>query len=167
MAAARELYLARGSDRVSLRDVAEEAGVAYGLIHHHFRDKDELIASVVAETVTEFQAAMAGAETPVQMLTTFFENPDMALLVAQLSLRGTPPSWESYPLVDATVALIETWEPDPQRARILAAALLASAGGWTVLGPFLRQAIDLDAIDPDRITTELAQALERLIEYPS
>ncbi|MCB1004232.1 MAG: hypothetical protein KDB35_08600, partial [Acidimicrobiales bacterium] len=72
-----------------------------------------------------------------------------------------------YPLVDATVALIETWEPDPQRARILAAALLASAGGWTVLGPFLRQAIDLDAIDPDRITTELAQALERLIEYPS
>ena len=152
---------------MSLRDVAGEAGVAYGLIHHHFGDKDSLVAAVIAESVEDFQTAMAGAETPVQMLTTFFENPDMALLVAQLSVRGTPPSWQSYPLVDATVALIETWEPDPQRARILAAGLLASAAGWVILGPFLCQAIDLDAIDPDRITGELAQALERLIQYPN
>lgn len=167
VAAARRLYLARGIDRVSLRDVADEAGVTYGLIHHHFAGQDALVAAVMAEAVAEFRAGMAEAGSPVDMLATFFRHPDMALLVAQLTMSGTPPSWDEFPVVQGTVALVETWEDDPERARILAAGVLAAAAGWVILEPFLRQAADLDGLDPDRITTELGHALARLIEYPT
>ena len=164
--AARRLFLARGIDAVSLRDVADEAGVTYGVIHHHYEDRDALVAAVMVDAVEDFRAAMGGATRPIDMLVTFFEHPDMARLMAQLTMSGKGPTWDDFTMVDGTVAFVETWEPDPERARILAAGVLAAAAGWVVLEPFLRQAADLDGIDPDRITTELGQAMTRFIEYP-
>ena len=37
------LAAARGADAVSLREVAEEAGVSLGLVQHYFRSKDEML----------------------------------------------------------------------------------------------------------------------------
>ena len=121
----------------------------------------------MAEAVAEFRAAMADAAGPTDMLTSFFEHPDMALLVAQLTMSGTPPSWDEFPMVRSTVEFVESWQDDPERARILAAGVLAAAAGWVILEPFLRQAAELDGIDAARVTTELGQALARLVEFPA
>lgn len=166
IAAARRLYLDRGIDAVSLRDVADEAGVTYGLIHHHFGGQGSLIAAVMSDAVAEFRAAITASDDPQQMLTAFLDHPDMALFMAQLTMSGTPPTWHEFPVVDGTVGLVSGWEPDPERARILAAGVLAAAAGWVILAPFLRESAQLDAIEPDRVRSELGAALARLIEYP-
>lgn len=53
--AALELFAARGEDRVSLRAVAARAGVAVGLVQHHYRTKDAL-RSAVDQLVVDFYA---------------------------------------------------------------------------------------------------------------
>ena len=151
---------------MSLRDVADEAGVTYGLIHHHFEGQDGLIAAVMSSAVAEFREAISASAGPPQMLEAFLEHPDMALLMAQLTMSGTPPTWDEFPVVTGTIALVSSWEQDPEKARVLAAAVLAAAAGWVILAPFLRQSADLDSIDPARVRAELGAAMARLIDYP-
>ena len=39
----------RASTRAGCRDIAEEAGVAYGLVYHYFRSKDEVLDTLFLE----------------------------------------------------------------------------------------------------------------------
>lgn len=57
LASARELFLAQGYDRVSLRAVARHAGVDPALVHHYFDGKPDLfVASLTAADVSPLQA---------------------------------------------------------------------------------------------------------------
>lgn len=44
--AAVEVFSRKGFQGCRIADVAREAGVAYGLVYHYFKDKDELLGSV-------------------------------------------------------------------------------------------------------------------------
>lgn len=44
--AAVEVFSKKGFQGCRIADVAREAGVAYGLVYHYFKDKDELLGSV-------------------------------------------------------------------------------------------------------------------------
>jgi AcrR family transcriptional regulator len=46
---ARELYLAEGLAGLSMRRVAERAGISAPAIYRHFRNKDELLSEIVAQ----------------------------------------------------------------------------------------------------------------------
>ncbi len=46
--AALEVFSKKGFHGCRIADVAREAGVAYGLVYHSFKDKDELLQSVFA-----------------------------------------------------------------------------------------------------------------------
>ena len=50
-AAAVELLAERGPREMTVRDVAERAGVNHALVHRHFGTKDALIRAVVAELI--------------------------------------------------------------------------------------------------------------------
>ena len=49
IAAARRHFLDRGVDGASLRAIAQDAATSVGMIHYHFRTKDELFFAVVEE----------------------------------------------------------------------------------------------------------------------
>lgn len=49
--AGRRLVAEKGWLNVSIRDIAAEAGVSRGVITYHFKDKDDIIASVLAAVV--------------------------------------------------------------------------------------------------------------------
>ena len=51
--AARKLLAEEGYDRVTMKQVAKEAGVAQGLIHYYFSGKDEILLEVLMETSRE------------------------------------------------------------------------------------------------------------------
>lgn len=55
---ALSLFAERGTENVSIKDVAAEAEVASGLIYHYFRSKDELLAAVFQRhnPLPEFEA---------------------------------------------------------------------------------------------------------------
>jgi AcrR family transcriptional regulator len=47
--AATEVFARRGFHGARVADIAEAAGIAYGLVYHHFRNKDEILAAIFAE----------------------------------------------------------------------------------------------------------------------
>ncbi|KND30194.1 TetR/AcrR family transcriptional regulator [Streptomyces acidiscabies] len=51
--AARESFVEHGFAKASLRDIAERAGITHTGLLHHFRNKDEILAAVLAERDAE------------------------------------------------------------------------------------------------------------------
>lgn len=51
--AARDSFAEKGYARASLRDIAERAGITHAGLLHHFRNKDELLAEVLADRDSE------------------------------------------------------------------------------------------------------------------
>ncbi|WP_371869339.1 TetR/AcrR family transcriptional regulator [Anaeromyxobacter diazotrophicus] len=65
MHAAVRVFAEKGYHGCRIADVARQAGVAYGLVYHYFRNKDELLESVCAEQWTIFiRALRAASEGP-------------------------------------------------------------------------------------------------------
>ncbi|MGK9272579.1 TetR family transcriptional regulator [Williamsia muralis] len=68
--AALDLYAEHGEDRVSMRAVAAAAGVAVGLVQHHFKTKDGLRVAVEQLVVDYYALAIASSPnegTPAQV----------------------------------------------------------------------------------------------------
>lgn len=47
--AATEVFARRGFHGARVADIADLAGIAYGLVYHHFRNKDEILAAIFSE----------------------------------------------------------------------------------------------------------------------
>ncbi|HEX6818091.1 MAG TPA: TetR/AcrR family transcriptional regulator [Ktedonobacterales bacterium] len=45
---ARRLFAEKGVENTTIKDIADEAGVAQGLLYHYFRGKDELFWAIIA-----------------------------------------------------------------------------------------------------------------------
>lgn len=58
--AAVEVFAARGHDDTRIQDVADAAGVAYGLVYHYFGTKDRLLATVFDENWAIFADVVEG-----------------------------------------------------------------------------------------------------------
>src|SRR5215469_18650450 len=63
LTAAGELFLEQGYERFSLRKVAERIGYSPTTIYLYFRDKDDLLFTVVDEGFTRFGQQLAAAAT--------------------------------------------------------------------------------------------------------
>jgi len=61
MAVSARLFARGGFEAVSMRDIAGEAGMLAGSMYHHFRSKNDLIASVYEAGVAEIAAAVDAA----------------------------------------------------------------------------------------------------------
>ncbi len=74
--AAVRVFAERGYHGCRIADVARAANVAYGLVYHYFRNKDELLESVFAEQWTIFINALtaldAGPGTATQKIAGIF-----------------------------------------------------------------------------------------------
>lgn len=66
--AARDSFAERGYAKASLRDIAERAGITHAGLLHHFRNKDELLAAVLAQRDSEeWQQGLAQVDDLVQL----------------------------------------------------------------------------------------------------
>jgi len=102
----------KGYHDLRIQDVADEAGVAYGLVYHYFKNKDTLLQTVFDEQWEQFADAVDGIEgserTTVQKLDTILRYaynaarsyPDRVRVVV-LEFGRTPRLREvnSHPLV--------------------------------------------------------------------
>ncbi len=60
--AAVRVFARRGFHTCRVGDIAEEAGVAHGLLYHYFSSKDELLETVFRDAWSELLAAMHAVE---------------------------------------------------------------------------------------------------------
>jgi TetR/AcrR family transcriptional regulator, fatty acid metabolism regulator protein len=61
--AAVRVFAEKGYHGCRIADVARAANVAYGLVYHYFRNKDELLESVFAEQWTIFMNALSAIDS--------------------------------------------------------------------------------------------------------
>jgi len=153
--AAVELFGARGPAAVSTREVAAGARVNHGLIHRHFRTKDELLRAALGRLASEIAAAGPADDSEADALVRYFDATFARAaywrLLARALLDGRDPAdlQTKFPTMERIVAAFERLEkagalPAGRDARAVAAALTALGLGWLVFEPFLAQSTGLD-----------------------
>jgi AcrR family transcriptional regulator len=91
--AAVRVFARKGYHTCRVGDIAEEAGVAYGLLYHYFSSKDEVLETIFRETWSEMLEAISEVEA------------------------SDAPAREQIRLVTAIV--LRTWRRDPDLVRVL------------------------------------------------
>jgi TetR/AcrR family transcriptional regulator, fatty acid metabolism regulator protein len=91
--AAVKVFARSGFHTSRVGDVAEEAGVAYGLVYHYFTSKEELLETIFRDTWTQMLAR-----------------------VREVEASGVPASEQ---VRRVTALLLRTWRRDPDLVRVL------------------------------------------------
>jgi TetR/AcrR family fatty acid metabolism transcriptional regulator len=93
LGAAVKVFAEKGFHAARVGDIAEEAGVAYGLVYHYFKSKDELLETIFRTTWT-----------------------DMLARVREVEASGAP---ATEAVRQVTALLLRTWRRDPDLVRVL------------------------------------------------
>ena len=91
--AAVRAFARKGYHACRVGEIAEEAGVAYGLVYHYFTSKDEILETIFRDTWTQMLAAFEAVE------------------------EDGVPAAEQLRKVCAIV--LRTWKHDPDLVRVL------------------------------------------------
>jgi AcrR family transcriptional regulator len=134
--ATRELLAEQPATELTVRQIAARAGVQHTLIRRHFGSRDALLAFVVAETLSQFAAAVDAAPDLTTAVDTGLEQfrtnraltSGMAVLVVGQGLGEL----ERYPLADAYEAQLLRAGIARGRARDTAVMVIAVMSGWAV-----------------------------------
>ena len=101
--AALRLFATRGLSATKISDIAAEAGVSHGLVHHYFHSKEEVFVAIVEkalqETTNLTQSALQQTGTAWDRLQSLCEtmlegilvNPEYVLLLVQISVNESVP----------------------------------------------------------------------------
>ena len=171
VAAARRLYRERGPAEVTMREIAEAAGVNRGLLHHYFGRKEDLLAAIV--TTASEQAATGVREAPdlVSALATLRgQGNAYARMVAWALITGTDP--DDFASPSPTIAALLEHAARVERApdgaaaiddRMAVAAALTLVLGWQVFEPFITRAAGLDDMSVDERATQLGRLVDAMV----
>ena len=162
LACARRLFSERNYDAVSTTDIANEAGVARGLLHHYFGTKRDLYLQVVRSLVrmpsnpVPLQAPGRGLQTVIsesvdRWLTMLERNRETWLAAIGPRGLGRDPEVEAIldeareQAADRLIEALQTYEaaqaPDELRATIRAYSGFAEAASieWLLRGRLTRE----------------------------
>jgi AcrR family transcriptional regulator len=166
--AAERLFAAAGPSEVSLRAIATEAGVTYGLVYRHFGTKDALLERLLVRYADRWKAHLGdqpdyGGALEDLLGTDFDTGPYMRLLGWSL-LTGTPDrsadSYRRHATLDELPPLVAATDD----ARLQTAAALALAFGWRFFNPFIRAALHLEDQSPEAVQEAIRIQLRSLID---
>jgi AcrR family transcriptional regulator len=91
--AAVKVFARNGFHTSRVGDIAEEAGVAYGLVYHYFKSKEELLETIFRDTWTQMLAR-----------------------INEVQEAGVP---AAEAVRQVTALLLRTWRRDPDLVRVL------------------------------------------------
>jgi TetR/AcrR family transcriptional regulator, fatty acid metabolism regulator protein len=103
--AAVRVFASKGFHTCRVGDIAEEAGVAHGLLYHYFRSKDEVLECIFSETWADILAAARMVEETDESARERLEG------IAKILLR----SWRRDPDLVRVVVREIVRSPDLQR----------------------------------------------------
>ena len=181
--AARLLLAERDFSAVSIRDIAQAAGVSHGLVQHHFGTREELVAAVIRSESDGFAAtprALPAGATAADLeplreelragMTRFR---DYALLITRAELAGAEPERLLDPAVPTPAMLLaasirelqaRTAAPpgglDPD---LVSAYVNASLFAFATMAPWLMTAVGLEPRDYEARLDEIIDISVRLI----
>jgi AcrR family transcriptional regulator len=171
--AAERLFSERGFTAVSVRDIAQAAGVSHALVHRYLGPKEEIYRAVLRRNEDVMRAVASGTddlrEALLLMIREGLANHRPYLrLVAHSALHGLPYE-TTIGRFRATERLVELAErraaraPDPRPdalpPRLVVAVIVSLYLGWVSLEPWIVRAAGLQDLDEET----LAAGLERVL----
>lgn len=163
LAAATELLAESGPQHITVRRIAERAGVNHALAHRHFGTKEEIVRQALraqADAVAEDLAGhVAGQEPDIAKVMAVFANyptywrslAHVALYDPALAEQGAAPTTTLF------VDLLRRTGDDqaPVSAAVTASLML----GWLAFGDFVVTATGADRARTDRAVASAVSAL--------
>lgn len=151
--AARACIVALGYERVTMRDIAETAGVSTGTVVHYFRDKESVLEAAllgkIQDTGIAFRAALAGAQTARERLERLVE----ASLPASDEVRDEWRLWVTF------------WGEATRNARLRAVSERQHQRWTRFLASILREGVaggEFAPADPEATATQIAALVDGL-----
>ena len=169
---AQELFAKHGPRAVSVREVAEHAGVSHALVHKYFGSKDDLIKAVIDRvdvkraTTARASASLRGAYQvllPRAML-----QRDHSMMLVRSAMEGTEyvSLAERIRTTSAMVALARNAAasgdkplPPPRDIdpRVLVSAITAMILGWASIEDWVWPTAGIDPAEKDEIYRQLIE----------
>lgn len=158
--AATELIADRGPRAVTVRSIAERAGVNHALVHRYFGTKDDLITAVIVREVESFRGLAAPDGDPAaifaRLLQGLSEREIYVRFLARAILDGyrTGDLKPDLGLFAGVMRLVQTQLPDGRddhQVRMAVAALGSMALGWRIFGSFLTAGLGLDTMPREQL----------------
>lgn len=153
LAAARACIVALGYERVTMRDIAETAGVSTGMVVFYFRDKESVLEAAllgkIQDTGIAFRAALEGARSARERL----ERLVGASLPASDEVRDEWRLWLTF------------WGEAARNARLRAVSERQHQRWTRFLGRIVRDGIvagEFAPVDADATATQIAALIDGL-----
>lgn len=151
--AARACIVSMGYERVTMRDIAETAGVSTGTVVHYFRDKESVLEAAllgkIQDTGIAFRAALAGAQSAQERLERLVE----ASLPASDEVRDEWRLWLTF------------WGEAARNERLRAVSERQHQRWTRFLGKILREGIaagEFASVDTEATATQIAALIDGL-----
>lgn len=151
--AARACIVSMGYERVTMRDIAETAGVSTGTVVHYFRDKESVLEAAllgkIQDTGIAFRAALAGAQSAQERLERLVE----ASLPASDEVGDEWRLWLTF------------WGEAARNARLRAVSERQHQRWTRFLGRILREGIaagEFASVDTEATATQIAALIDGL-----
>lgn len=154
--AAEDLLATEGIEQVTLRQIAERAGVQHGLITRHFGTKQDLLREVVDRGVRRAHAelkAQPGAIEGVAALLRYYQDHPAAIRVTtQAALNGLSPkvAMSRFPTVAELLRRLEEEEGlDLETAKVNAALGNSLVLGVVLMRPWLLASTAIEGVEEE------------------
>src|SRR5215472_8590670 len=184
LAAARQVFLARGYHGATLEQIADEAGFSKGVVYSHFDSKADLFLALLEARIEERaadNARVAGSLAGGGLLALLEHlargdqaTPGWLLLVIEFRVHAA-----RYPVlarryaaahartVEALAGLLEPVSTQDGAAPAVAPRRLAELMLALSAGSTLEQAASPDALGGPQLAAQLAQVLDPLVRPPA
>lgn len=172
LAAARELFAARGFGRTSIRAIAGQAGVDPALVHHYFGAKDDLFIAALELPVdprvvlapVAAQGPDGAAERLLRTFLTVWDDPGLRLPLlglarSMLDPAGAPLFKDGFLAVVLQPVGIALGIDEPERRM----PIVASQVIGLVLLRYLLELEPLASMDADEIVAVYAPTIQRYL----
>jgi AcrR family transcriptional regulator len=158
------LFADRGPARVSVREVAADAGVNHGLVHHYFGSKDGLLRAVLDDLAAHVADEVSAWDGNDGGFATGESTSRHARISAYLLLDAQDPAavQTEFPAIGALVRELRRRGMAEQEARARAAQVSALVLGWQLFEPFVAKAAGLSPASRGR-SELLTDGVQRLL----
>lgn len=157
VAAVCRIIATDGLERASLREVADEAGLAVGSVRHYFENSEEMLTFSFAAVVDRIVARLHGAYASVSAAAVGSSEHDAAVL----TLLG-----EFLPLDEERALDVCAWLAFKNAARIrpflAVEADRSHRAVAAVVGQLISRLLQEDGVDRERLVTEAERLLATL-----
>jgi AcrR family transcriptional regulator len=174
LAAASALFAERGPGSVTIRQIAERAGVNHALVHRYLGSKQDVLAAWVADNATAIGGAAGAGVSPRERLPEIFEaayaRRGFIRLIALAEIQGGSFAdlFGDFPLVAALIAGLDAelaTDPAPPGAldpRIVAGGIQAAGIGCVAIEGTLRHGVGAEAVPDEVVRAQIVRVLEGL-----